>query len=394
MKTYQVLLAGILSIGLLASCASDEKNEPSPSKGTTKTLTISLNGAGTRVSDITSDPGLATPNPESAINNAVIAITDGTTGNIKSMQKATMGTSGGNTTASVSVSSINTSTDSVLVAVNVPSNFLYSGITKNTDFHKLTAGIDNALSSTSTFGTLGNAETGYYLPMYGSGTITSSGSNYAANVNVYHLVAKITLSSLKEAFDASGAFSGATFTPTEVFMFNVPEKLCYDYDTTPWLVTPTAWYQGESSKNGDGDYYKEYLGTGVFSPALSALSTSAETFATGSTSLFFYTIPNNGSISKDTRLIIKGTFKANVSATGVPVYYPISINHGGTGTTGATITNGGADKCVYPNRNYNLTVVIKGRGNDNVNDPVDPQSLAATLTVQPFTAVTQTNTFN
>ena len=388
MKTYQVLLAGILSIGLLASCASDEKNEPSPSKGTT-TLTISLNGASTRTSNITTDPGATA---ESAIKNAVIAITDGTTGNIKSIQRAAMGTSGGNTTASVSVSSINTSTDSVLVAVNVPSDFSYSGITKNTDFHKLTVKIDNSLSSTSTFGTLGNVETGYYLPMYGSGTITSSGSNYAASVNVYHLVAKITLSSLTEAFDASGSFSGATFTPTEVFMYNVPNELCDDYETTPWLVTPTTWYQGESTTSSN-DNYKAYLGTGVFSPALSALSTSAETFATGSTSLFFYTMPNDGRISNDTRLIIKGTFKANVSATGVSVYYPISINHGGTGTTG-TVTGGGTDKCVYPNRNYNLTVVIKGRGNDNITDPIDPQSLTATLTVQPFTAVTQTNTFN
>ncbi len=384
MKTYQVLLAGILSIGMLASCASDGRNEPNPSKGTTKTLTISLNGAGTRVSDITSDPGNTA---ESTINNAVIAITDGTSGNIKSIQKVNVN----GTTASISVNSINTATDSVLVAVNVPSDFSYSGVTKNTGFHALTTSIDNALSSSSTYGTLGDAETGYYLPMYGSGTITNSGTNYSASVNVNHLVAKITLSSLTEAFDPAGSFSVATFTPTEVFLFNVPNELCYDYDTTPWLVTPSTLYQGESTKNGDGDKYKKYLGTGVFSPALSALSTSAEDFASNSTCLFFYTIPNNGSTSNDTRLIIKGDFKANGSATAVTVYYPISIDHGGAN---GTVTNGGTDKCVYPNRNYKLTVVIKGRGNDNVNDPVDPQSLAASLTVEPFTDVTQTNTFN
>jgi len=380
MKTNHLFLAGVLSIGLLASCAGNEGNEPNTQKGKSETLTISLAGIGTRVTDITTDPASGTA--ESTVNSAVIAITDGAAGNIKSIHNATISGS----TATATISSINTG-DSVLVAVNVPSAFSYTGVTTGNEFHKLATDIDNALGSDGT--TVGAAETGKNLPMYGStGTFTSSETGYAASVNVYHLASKITLSSLAVNFDATGSFSSASFTPTEVFLYNVPDHVQYSYQS-PWYTAAT-YYQGESTNSTN---IKAYLGTGVFSPALTTLKGTvgtAEIFdgSTG-TSLYLYTMPNNNT-SIDTRLIIKGTFSADGKGDdNATVYYPVSINH----IYGNSAPYGN-DKCIYPNHNYCLTVLIKGRGNVNVTDPVDPASLSATLTVQTFNAVNQSNTFN
>jgi hypothetical protein len=381
MSINKLVFAGIMSVGLLASCAGDEVV---PQDTSSKTLTINLNGGVTRTTNIAANPTAAA---EATMNKATIGVFDNT-GKVKLIQEAVPDGTGKCTVTGNSI----TTTDSVLVAVNVPTN-TFAGISTSADFHAKTEAITELVTS--------NSEISTNLPMYGSGIVAGTTSLTAA-VNVYHLVSKIHLNKINVAFDATGAYASATFTPTEVFLYNVPQYLNFYYDSSVYSTTPAtspfayacgaittpalSLLQGESGTTGT---YVEYLGTGVISGGTKLLGTSAQATTPGD--LYFYTTPNIGSnSSNNTRLIIKGNFSADGVVTATSLYYPIQINH--TLTGGSTAV--GSDKFVYPNRCYNITVTIKGKGTTPVSSTIDPASVVVTITVADFTAVNQTVPFN
>ncbi|WP_018464079.1 hypothetical protein [Segatella paludivivens] len=385
-------LATIAMQGLLTSCSGDETLSTEKQEGL-QTLKINLNTV-TRAA-VYSDPAAINPNPEDKINRVTIGIFDKNTGNaVKTIQDAVNPAAPEITTSQLAAD------DHILVAVNAPAG-TFTGVLSESDFEKRTLAIDDALAGgNASATTVANAN----IPMFGVGSIVQIGTTpaYKADVDVYHMVAKVTLQSLYVDFDATGAYKDATFTPTEVFMYNVPDKLdFYPAKTTTsyiynYLTTSTpVYYNGEA---GDAAV-KNYLGTGTTLTPFVPANTPLKGLKTGSTSswgtvgskiLFLYTMPNTS--SKPTQLVIKGIFRPVGTDDGkATVYYPVNINYNSTDGSAA---EGATPKQVYPNKNYIVDVTIKGKGADLPSASLDPETATANITVKSFVDASQTNVFN
>jgi hypothetical protein len=391
-----IAFAAIAMQGVFTSCSSEETVNTEKPTGP-QTLTLNLKPAGTRAA-VYSDPANTDPNPENTINSVTIGIFDKNTGNaVKTIQEVA-----GSKTPKITTSQL-ADGDIVLVAVNAKKG-TFTGAQTVTDFKNKTLAIDDALAAgKGSETTVANTK----LPMFGVGTIapkSGSTTEFEANVDVYHMVAKVTLQSLYVDFDETGAYKNATFTPTEVFMYNVPDKLDFYPASSPtsyvynYLTTKTpTYYNGEA---GDASV-KAYLGTGTtltgFTPAnaiLSGLKTGT-TYSWGSTAagskiLFLYTMPNTS--TKPTQIIIKGTFRPVGTDTGKEtVYYPVNINYNSANGSAA---EGATPKQVYPNKNYIVDVTIKGKGALLPSASLDPETATANITVKSFVDASQSNTFN
>ena len=375
---------------LLSSCSSEElPTTEKPSTGP-QTLTLNLKAAGTRAAVYT-DPGTTA---ENAINIVTIGIF-GSDNNVKTIQEVTTNA----TNPSITTSQIVVG-DQVLVAVNAKAG-TFTGAKTVTDFENKTLAIDDALASSNGSAT---TVTNNNLPMFGTGTIAAGGTStaFTASVDVYHMVAKITLKSLSVNFLTTGAYKDATFTPTAIFMSNVPDKLDFypantmsSYST---FATVGTLQQGEL---GTSSNLKSYLGTttnfGSYTPAHATLSgiNTGTTYNFGDITkniLYLYTMPSSDATS--TRLVIRGDFDPDGagSAPAVQVYYPVNINYNSSGSTipdGSTVA-----KQVYPNKNYIIDVTIQGKGSSSPTTPIDPQTATANITVQNFTSANQSNVFN
>jgi hypothetical protein len=391
-------LATIAMQGLFTSCAGDENlSTEKPSTGP-QTLTLNLKPAGTRAA-IYTDPTSLTPNPESAISIVTIGIFDQTAdvnGNnpVKTIQEVTTSS----TSPSITTSQL-ASGDIVLVAVNAKAG-TFTGAKNATEFKNRTLAIDDALGGGNPSAT--TVATGN-LPMFGTSTITGSSPTFSASVDVYHMVSKITLRSLSVNFSATGAYSAAKFTPTAVFLSNVPDKLDFypastmsSYST---FATVGTLQQGES---GTSSNLKAYLGTASpigFTPVNATLSgvNTGSTYNWGTVSpsvtniLYLYSMPSSAATS--TRLVIRGDFDPDgTGANKVQVYYPVNINYN---SSGSTIPDGGTvAKQVYPNKNYIIDVTIQGKGSSSATVPIDPQAATANITVKDFIPANQSNVFN
>lgn len=363
MKRKKINLYGwavsITTALLLSSCINDVELADSGSVNSDKTLSITINqtGSQTRTTNISADPG----STENTINRVTIGVFDSEGTTLRTLKEIS-GLSGTIYDASITAHDI-TTTDQVLVAVNAPSG-TFAGVTNVTDFKAETMGLITALTGSDS----GTSESASTLPMFGtnSAAITISGSACTASVTVKHLVAKVSLTSLTVNFDATGGYKAAKFTPTEIFLTNVPDKL--KFSDSPYS-SGTTFYQGESTNTTN---LAAYLGTGT----LSATSLSGSSSSSWGT-LYFYTMPN--STSTPTRLVIKGNFDSDgddTSDTG-SVYYPVTINSG----------------TVEPNKNYQLTVVIKSKGSDSAGTTIDQQTATVNITVSDFTGSSSTTTF-
>ena len=383
-KISYFIISAAVSMALLSSCSSSE-DISGTAKGELKTLVLSIKPVesvlptqssaknATRVTNITADPTAT----ENTINAITVGIFD-KDGNVRTIQEFT----GSTNPVSVTTSSVQAD-DKVLVAVNIPSG-KFSGVLNDAQFKQKTLDIDAALA-TSYNGTAGAVELSNNIPMFGSLTgVTIDGSAVSAIVPVYHMVTKVSLASLKTDFLATGAYPNAIFTPTEMFLINVPDQFYLNYDDPYYTPTSPIFYQGQVSNTTK---YKEYLGTGnpLTANPLSGSSTSWGT-------QFFYTMPNSNT-TNDTRLVIAGKFQTSTSdATGTPVFYPVHINY--NSADGSSPVSGQTAKQTYANYNYKLTVVIQGKGALNPTDIIDKQTATVTATVQPFVDATQTNIFN
>lgn len=413
MKIKKINLYGgaalITTALLLSSCIKDVELADPGSGTSDKTLTLTINtgstaeNAGTRVTNITSDPKNDENKPEEKINRVTVGIfnSEGTT--VKIIKEFASGDLTGDTHNIATLTSASLAPDDqVLVAVNAPSG-TFRGVTTVNEFELKTIDIDAALATSG--GIVGKAEVSGNLPMFGTGSI-SDASGLKATVLVYHLVSKISLNSLSVAFDANGAYSAATFTPKEVFLLNVPNKLkvspvglvatTYTGYSSPIGTGSDLWCHGAiSADNINTTTYslKEYLGTGTFDPTATPLSGDGTSSATwgGATAkkLFFYTMPNNNT-TNNTRLVIKGDFVPKTGGASTTYYYPVNINIGDDGSP----VDGGNVKVVAPNINYQLGVIIKSIGVTDPTETLNQNSVSVTATVQPFVAGSQTSTFN
>ena len=379
----------LATMGLFASCSSDDTLSQGGQGGVLTVSVTPSNAQGTR--------GAVTTDPTNAVENTVSRIAVGVFDSdgkvVKIVDQATT-SNGIELTASVLHEG-----DKVLVAVNAPEK-TFEGVTTPDEFKAKTLTIAQALwgAHTGTATATDKADNNH-IPMYGEGAISNAGTQtFTANINVYHLVSKVSLQSIK--VDLKGAYSNATFQPTEIFMANVPNKLGFSMasgNNTYTYTTADSFESGEQTTDGPGSTTVTatsypYLSTGALSVDNFAANNAGEA-KTYSTSLpVFYTMPNNqtaGQANGATFLVIKGKF-TNGSSPDV-CYYPVYINYN---TNSNTVPDGGTEKVLSPNYNYKVNVVINGKGSDSPTKPVDNSAATVTVNAKPFVDANQTTNVN
>ena len=390
-------LAGTVS--LFSSCSSDDEATQS---GGSKELTISVspsNSLGTRAGIIATDIKDGT---ENTVNQFVVGIF-GSDGNIKgTVQTMSMAN---NKQLTIDAGDI-AENDNVLVAVNVPKD-LFKDVKSKDDFSKVTLTLDQALYGNPTHQSTGDKvhTDNNYIPMYGQGAVTKVSDNkFKADIDVYHLVSKVTLASLN--VDFSDTYAGATFQPTEIFLANVPDQLglslASSSKTYSFLTKETAstlkYVSGEtttdvpSGKEAITASTYKYLTTGDLSNNNDFSVTKANKSKDYDAAKLpiFYTMPNGQvGVGKNgaTFLVVKGKFSYN-GATDV-VYYPIFLNF--NTNKQSVVPDGGVAKRVSPNYNYKVKVFITGKGSDSATKPVDGSNATVNVSVENFVDKTQTS---
>ena len=400
-RTYLFLSAfivAVLTAGFVSSCSSaDELNSTSANDNKEKQLTLTI-----KTQELTKAAASADPNTtnENTMNRITIGIFDQAGTTVRAVQEfsptstesdATAGSNlfynGTNGTATVSVVTTQlTNTDQILVAVNAPAS-LFTGVSTAADFKKKTLTAVQALYTKSdTSSPTDGIAVSNNIPMLGTATVSGSGTSYSATVRPIHLASKVTLESLKVEFASDGPYSAATFTPTEIFIYNAPDGLTFD-DANPYISTST-YLTGESSSSSAADF----LSTGDISTGATVLS-GTNTFGT---KYYFYTTPNNNVDANKTKLVIKGQFDpdGSGSASAKTVYYPVKLNSNvksdGSHSVAEASTN---EYQVYPNKNYKCSVTIKTIGSASPGSDIDPTTATVTINVVSFTGVDQSTIF-
>lgn len=413
--TYFGLLLAVALTGLSSCSSSDDvTSDPTNTKSGESRLTLTIStpvaktssakgnsfAMGSRVTDITDDP---TATEEQKINHITVGIfsSDGKT--VRTIQELSSGSGIGKYTQEIN-SATATATivtnslkdgDSILVACNAPTG-TFTGVQNATQFRAKTEGIDNSLATTFGQQQSGPSLVDNNIPMFGKGTLSknSKDDNFSATVPVNHQTAKVTLTSLTVDFDQNGAYKDASFTPTQIFLINVPNELKFDTDASTGTATLFQGY--DNTDKSDKSTYRDYLSTSDFTSTATALSGAASATSGNNfgKTYYFYTMPNNKTDKGvRTKLVIKGTFKANSSdKEGSTVYYPVPLNANYANGT-ATAADGGTAFAVHANKNYKCTVTIKTKGAALPTDDVTPQQATITVNVVPFTDAAQKTVF-
>ena len=420
MKALTKISIGFLALAAVAlwftSCSCEDVASGT-NQGKMSSLTLTINtgkSMGSRATDwTTTDPGADKVNTENKINRVAIGIFSNT-GNVKTIVELTPGTTGtnsltqadaNNATAKIVTSSL-VNNDEVLVAINAPTG-TFTGCQNKTAFMGKTETAAEALANST------DAQVANNIPMFGSATLSGDGSSFNASVSVIHMIAKVSLTSLKVDFKAGSAYADAEFTPKAVFLINVPNSFQFD-NTTDTNGDLKAWLSA-GYEHGWGTFATNYDANTENSSASATFTGS--TFAkyltttelTGKTlkgvaggsddtydkQVYFYTMPNGKADNNATKLVIAGLFKATGVSEKV-VYYPLFLNAtvNSTGTGYDPAVSGSVAKKVYPNKNYNCKVVIRNIGADSPNTNLDPQTASITITVKDFEPADQTTEFN
>jgi len=258
--------------------------------------------------------------------------------------------------------------DVVVVAGNLAESkhSEYEAFATKNDFLQKKLSISDALTQGT--GSINDTK----LPMVGTAKISQTdndGLEYAANVTMKHMVAKVTLNSLSVNFASTG-HPDATFKPLEVFLINVPSEMTLEFDGTdydPTGLTYTTLYQGEKAYDGtpEAKTYADYLGTGTLTgDNVQTLSSASATY-TKKISLYTmpYTMADKTSTTANTRLVIKGEYCADGMDYADD---PVSGNNGTKVMYYAVnLKNTDNDYNIEPNKHYKVSVTIKGPGADD-----------------------------
>lgn len=407
--TYFGLLLAVALTGLSSCSSSDDvTSDPTNTKSGESRLTLTIStpvaktssakgnsfAMGSRATDITTDP---TATKEQVINRITVGIFTSDGGTVRTIQELSSVSSnagpgeytqtGASATAHIVTNSL-VKGDLILVACNAPAG-TFRGVQNATGFKAKTEDIDNSLATEFGGSKAGESLVDHNIPMYGSSTLSGSDDNFSATVPVNHQTAKVTLSELTVDFDQNGPYKDASFTPTQIFLMNVPDDLQFDTDAS--TGTDKLW-QGYKTSESATDY-KEYLATPDLKEKTKELKGTSQSFGT---TYYFYTMPNKKT-DKDgrTKLVIEGTFKSSTTDTkGTTVYYPVPLNANYTnGTVDHATGDVGPAFAVHANKDYQCTVTIKTKGAANPTDDVTPQQATITVNVVPFTAATQNTVF-
>lgn len=394
--TMALLATAALAVAGLTACSGspDIVTTVVPPAAKESALTIALKPVDTRAAAT----GITTAG-ENTINRVAVGIFD-SGGNVKMVQTFESGEIKSGTVTLTTTTALATN-DHVLVACNAPADVFTGAIPTEADFRAKTVTIDQALYGVSSH-TTPDAVDFTNLPMFGHvEALTQSsddGTQFTADVSVYHLVAKITLESF--TLEQQGAMAKASFDPEGIFLAHVPDVLDFQNVTavaatnskaaeavyfTDKSVSYTSYYHGDMTQkpadNQDGFLGKAYLGMNA--------TTTGEGKTSSVNGLVAYTMPNSQTDDANaTFLVVKGKFHYTTGDKGTEVWYPLYINY--SNTSGGKYV--GEAKKVYPNFNYRMTVKVQGFGekpayDDNGNPvitPLVPRTVSVTVTPQGF----------
>lgn len=276
--------------------------------------------------------------------------------------------------------------DQVLVAVNRGTTAFTSKPNSPTDFTKVTMDATTALQFKASSSTEIDATK---FPKFGTATLPAgSNSTFTAAVSVRNLVSRVTLEDLSVSF--TGPYANATFTPEEIFLLNVPNKLAF---STTGQASTSTYLNGTKIDNAGGT-------TGTKTDVLATATTGATALSSvsGGTASYtakpiLYTIPNS-STSNKTILVIAGKFKKDASTTSEEtVYYPLALNENYSTDPAGAAADGGTKSQTLAGKNYKCTVVIKTIGASNPWVTTGPQTAELTVNVADWDDADQTTTF-
>lgn len=402
MKALTKIGIGFLSLAAVAlwftSCSSEDvaQNGGSLNEKDQRVLLLSVNtgNLGTRSTTQLTDE-------EKKINDMTVGIYD-KSNNYRVVASLTSGatnteasgtTPGTFTTTSGANVKVVTSTlqkdDQVLVAVNTMDN---SGTTAFTskpnspaDFSKVTMDAVTALTGSATNTTIDATK----FPKFGTAKLPAgNNSTFTANVNVKNLVSKVTLEELKVEF--SGPYASATFTPEEIFLLNVPDKLAF---STTGQASTSAYLNGTDIAKPDGSSVTK---TAVLAKTITASALTGSSTASFSDTPILYTIPNSNSTSNKTILVIAGKFDKDGSASAATeetVYYPLALNEDYSTDPAGAAADGATKSQTLAGKNYKCKVKIKTIGASNPWVTTGPQTAELTVSVDDWVDATQTTTF-
>lgn len=405
MKALTKISIGFLALAAVAlwftSCSSEDvaQNGGGLNEKDQRVLLLSVNtgNLGTRADNIIPD--------EKKINDMTVGIYDNS-GNYRVVASLTSSTTtdteasgskpGTFTTASGVKVKVVTSTlqadDQVLVAVNTKDNSGTTAFTSKpnspTDFSNVTMNAVTALTGSSSGTTIDATR----FPKFGTAKLPAGDkSTFAATVKVKNLVSKVTLEDLKVEFSNPGPYASATFTPTEIFLLNVPDKLAF---SDKGQASTSGYLDGTDIDKTGGTitgHKKAFLAKAITASALTGSSTASFTDTP-----ILYTIPNSNSTSNKTILVIAGKFDKDgpaSAATEEIVYYPLALNENYSTDPAGAAADGGTKSQTVAGKNYKCKVVIKTIGASNPWVTTGPQTAELTVNVADWEDVDQTTTF-
>ena len=395
MKALTKISIGFLALAAAAlwftSCSSEDvaQNGGGLNEKDQRVLLLSVNtgNLGTR-SALTDD--------EKQINDMTVGIYDKSNNyrvvaNLASGaadKEASGSTDGTFTTASGVKVQVVTSTlqenDQVFVAVNRGTAAFTSKPNSPTDFSKETMDAVTALTGSSSGTTIDATK----FPKFGTAKLPAgSNSTFTATVKVKNLVSKVTLEELK--VDFSGPYANASFTPSEMFLLNVPNKLAF---SDKGQASTSTYLNGTNIDKSGGS-----TGTKTAVLATATTSTTALSSVSGGTASYpakpiLYTIPNSDTSNK-TILVIAGNFKKDGSGAGETVYYPLALNEDYSSNPAGAAADGATKSQTLAGKNYMCKVKIKTIGASNPWVTTGPQTAVLTVDVENWDDATQTTTF-
>lgn len=355
MKKNFYLMTAFCAI-ILSACSGDTDPAPTTEKDRTAKLEISLVGTTTRATGtLPGDTGA-----ENDLNTIAVGVfnSDNSTNTIAEFDSDQL------TAKSAVINCTPSPGCTIVVVANAPSGH-FAGVTTLSDFNAKTVNLSQTNS--------GGVQVNTNLPM--SAQQTGVGLTVAVPTTVTlvlsRLVSRISIADIKTAFDPIGQYKAATFTATDIFLYNAKSVSTVD----PATPETTVLISGETTGN-------EYLKN-----ALSNVLIPADGYTTP---YWFYTFANDA--TSPTKLVIKGKFDADGASgstyTPEDVYYPVVINKNQLGTE---ITGGSGDATIGRNTAYKIKVTIKGKGVASPDTDIVPAALTINVSVKNWDLVINQN---
>ena len=358
MKKNFYLMTAFCAI-IFSACSADTDPAPTTEKDRTAKLEISLVGTTTRATGtLPGDTGA-----ENKLNTIAVGVfnSDGNTNTITEFTAPQVAA------GKAAVNCLPAAGCTVIAVANAPAR-TFAGVANKAAFIAKTVNLSQTISE--------GVQVNTNLPM----SAEQTGVNLAVDVPttvdlaLSRLVSRISIADIKTAFDPSGQYKDATFTATDIFLYNAKSVSTVN----PGTPATSVEISGETAGN---EYLKNSLNQAI-------TSTPYET------AYWFYTFANDDT-SNPTKLVIKGKFDADGDGggTAVSVYYPVVVNKNQVGTT-ITDKDGnvlGQTGTITRNRAYKIGVTIKGKG---VADPaidIVPAELTINVSVKDWDLVINQN---